>query len=159
MPVQWEHEQAAALADSQAQLSPGLAVRHYAPNVPTYVLKIDESGCDEFVKDRGRGFLFLSDDEVLAVNLATAVIIDFGPPNRAMLSLQESLKGYINPSPSGDLAEFTRGLFSALRQAEALDGTSVIFIHFSGNNDDRWANAIRDRINRSASGKSATIKI
>jgi L-threonylcarbamoyladenylate synthase len=158
-PVQSEHQQAAALADSQAQLSPGLATRHYAPNVPTYVLKIDESDYDESVKDSARRFLFLSGDEVLAVNLATAVVIDFGPPNRTMRSLQKSLKGYINPSPSGDLAEFTRGLFSALRRAEALDGTSAIFIHFSGNNDDRWANAIRDRINRSASGKSATIKI
>jgi L-threonylcarbamoyladenylate synthase len=152
-------EQSDSLPDSQAQLSPGLATRHYAPDVPTYVLKIDETDKDESVAESARKFLFHSGDEVLSVNLATAVVVDFGPPNRVMRSLQESLKGYINPSPAGDLAEFTRGLFSALRQAEALDGTSVIFIHFSVNNDDRWANAIRDRINRSASGKSATIKI
>jgi L-threonylcarbamoyladenylate synthase len=153
------HLDADALPDSLEQLSPGLATRHYAPNVPTYVLKIDETDNEKVVGESASIVTFLSGDETLVVNLSTAVVVDFGPPNRTMLRFRESLKGYINPSPAGDLAEYTRGLFSALRQAEAWDGTSVIFIHFSVNNDDRWAGAIRDRINRSASGKSATIVI
>jgi L-threonylcarbamoyladenylate synthase len=157
--VHSQPQQLDADPDSQEQLSPGLATRHYAPNVPTYVLKIEETDKDAIEEESARLVSFLSGDETLAVNLSTAVVVDFGPPSRTMLRLRESLKGYINPSPAGDLAEFTRGLFSALRQAEALDGTSVIFIHFSVDNDDRWAGAIRDRINRSASGKSATIMI
>lgn len=139
------------------QVSPGLAIRHYAPNIPTYVLDLEENG-DEATGIRSPNTIKLClEREVVEVDLATVVVIDFGPPNVTMLQLQKKLKGYINPAPSGDLALFTRELFSALRAAESLDGTAVILIHFSCNEDDRWANAIRDRIYRSASGKVATI--
>ena len=128
-------------------LSPGQFVRHYAPHLPTYLLKGQlPTQAVSVVLDDGRH-----------VALKDTVVLDYGSSLAKLGFRETSCLCYLNPDPNGDLLTFTRQLFAMLRRAEEILGVKAILIHFPDSVQNDWSPAVRDRIRRAASGIEARL--
>jgi L-threonylcarbamoyladenylate synthase len=126
-----------ATSDMEANVSPGQTLRHYSPNVPSFLVA-EEASANAL------------DDEVRSV-LASAVVVDYS----GKLSVWQSLAlAYRDLSSSGDSTEGAQNVFETLRWAELVPGVRcILFPHIlKESSSDTLALALQDRLTRAASG-------
>eukprot|EP00608_Synchroma_pusillum_P003233 CAMPEP_0198428262 /NCGR_PEP_ID=MMETSP1452-20131203/6443_1 /TAXON_ID=1181717 /ORGANISM="Synchroma pusillum, Strain CCMP3072" /LENGTH=396 /DNA_ID=CAMNT_0044148653 /DNA_START=37 /DNA_END=1227 /DNA_ORIENTATION=+ len=137
---------AAAAAGEQA---PGQHVTHYAPDAPTYLV---EALLAAAPAAPAPDVLSLSPDE-----LAAAVVVDYGG---ALAALGPRALAYRDLSPAGDASEAARGLFAALREAEATEGVGTVLLAAAGEGDHSGlAPGVADRVFRAASGRRVRLLV
>ena len=128
--------------------APGQHLTHYAPDVPATLLKV-------VGKDRAADGIVVDETPTDTV-WKESVVLDFGG---ALKSLEPKCLGYRDLSPAGDMDEAANQLFAALRWSESIDGATRVFVldidETSNNHAHR--DAVKDRLFRSASGRSMTI--
>jgi tRNA threonylcarbamoyl adenosine modification protein (Sua5/YciO/YrdC/YwlC family) len=121
------------------EISPGMAMRHYSPSVPSKVLR-------KGAKLGGVG------------ELETTVVIRYGGADEGGGEGGEVLRrclAVMNLSPSGNSEEAAREIFKVLREAESVEGVERILLpdlEEEGGRDEVAA-ALRDRLMRAASGE------
>lgn len=150
--------------DGEGQLSPGQSIRHYAPDVPTFIFP---SGILAF------GGLDTTFPQVRA-RLASCLIIDF---YGQLAPLASFAADYRDLSPGGDVHEAAMALFDTLRWAEkrallplgdqekeGQEGVSTILLcdvrdvlqYLESEEEKEFGEALQDRITRAASGRTIT---
>jgi hypothetical protein len=154
-------------------VAPGQMVRHYAPDVPTYILS------------RATLMSLLSkkhpvDDDVndgIHINWQQSAFIDYGCTMLALENILETNDDndhmhdnqtkYMDLSPSSDIQEACRNVFTMLRKAEQIPNIQTIYVVDLSNNDDNknqtedstpvgsdsMRNALWERLHRAASGE------
>ena len=109
---------------------PGQFLRHYAPNIDSYLYRGEE--CD----------------------LSNAVLIDFGGN---LLRHRDSCKHYIDLSADGNVVEAIGNLYQHLRWAETHDDADIVLIadllHFHTARGDEYLDALFDKLYRATSGR------
>jgi L-threonylcarbamoyladenylate synthase len=126
-----------ATSEKEARISPGQTLRHYSPNVPSFLVGMDASGAS------------LDDGERRI--LASAVVIDYA----GQLSGWQSLAiAYRDLSSSSDSKEAAQNVFETLRWAENVPGVRCILFpdRLKESSSDTLALALQDRLTRAASG-------
>ena len=125
--------------DTETAVSPGQAIRHYSPNVPSFMVSQD---C--LAKQVSQ----LSEAELTI--LKQAVIIDYG---QKMGGWKDKAMAYRDLSAQGDSAEAAQQIFDVLRWAELVEGAvTILFPFLDPNLSDALALAVKDRLTRAASG-------
>ncbi|EKX72707.1 hypothetical protein BEWA_012660 [Theileria equi strain WA] len=130
--IRVEHK-VASLSSKSVCEAPGMLLRHYAPNVPTYRVCLE------------------SDEGSNEVSAAEVVMIDIGGKLGAW---RNHFMQYIETSDDSDA--LAKQLYSLLRTAESLamgGNNSIIAIHYENKHGD-MGEAISDRLYRATSGKS-----
>mmetsp|Transcript_37307 Transcript_37307/g.90584 ORF Transcript_37307/g.90584 Transcript_37307/m.90584 type:complete len:593 (-) Transcript_37307:135-1913(-) len=148
--------------DEVAQVAPGQTIRHYSPNVPSFILKSSScpDGTDSHnIKNNN------DDDAELQLRLRNAlkecILIDFGS---RMKSWQNYALSYRDLSEEGNSGTASQNVFDVLRWAEGIEGASeitrIIFPEIvcdSNANQNTSADALtlalKDRLTRAASGQ------
>lgn len=137
------------IAKSQAtdetvnHVAPGQTVRHYSPNVQSYMIS----------PKRHLPNVEWSQDEKEC--LKTAVVIDFGGK---LKSCQKHALAYRDLSETGDSQSAAANVFDTLRWSETVVGAKRVYfpeipILTAGNNEeDALVLAVKDRLTRAASG-------
>ena len=131
----------ASAAQNQKLASPGHETRHYAPNMPCILVKIQENG-KEFPND--------------------SVIIDF---HRKLSSVSSKCLRYFDLSPIGSVAEAIKNVYNILREAENTPGAKICLIAditqsgLSDEHDQQLVDSLRDRLLRSASHQTDIYKL
>jgi L-threonylcarbamoyladenylate synthase len=132
-----------ATKDTVSNVAPGQTIRHYSPNVPSFMVSHSLYTTNEL-------------DQDTKSRLSTAVVIDFGGTLRQW---QPLCMAYRDLSDTGNSAQATQQVFRVLRWAEQVDGATSIFfpeIHTtttsSGKDADALTLALKDRLTRAASG-------
>jgi L-threonylcarbamoyladenylate synthase len=127
--------------ETVANVAPGQTIRHYSPDIPSFILSEASS------KERSAA----SPAELKV--LSKSVIVDF---RGKLLKWKEACMAYRELSESGDSSEATRVLFDTLRWAERVGGAEqIIFpeiIEGEFGHDDALVLALKDRLTRAASG-------
>ena len=147
---------------SNAAVAPGQMVRHYAPDLPTMILR-DSSSIP------GAGTIAAMDavlervvqsaraDLRKELSLSSLLVMDFGGELNA-LGLREGCAVYLDLSPSGDPAEACANVFRMLREAEShgsklLGVRSILLPDLRPRaQQDDLVLALWERLHRSASG-------
>jgi hypothetical protein len=97
---------------------PGQMIKHYAPDVPTYIVR----GCFDAVHSLPETVLLRYRD---LFNTRAAVVIDFGG---LLHHLKPECKLYVDLSVLGSAQEACAHLFETLRNAEKYEGVSHILL-------------------------------
>ncbi len=130
-----------ATDETVANVAPGQIIRHYSPDIPSYILSRER--CIESSE-------LSPDDED---SLSKTVIIDF---RGILYKWKEKCLAYRELSQSGDSLEATKSVFETLRWAECVDHAKhIIFPEILENEpgkDDALVLALKDRLTRAASG-------
>ena len=140
----------AVAAPAAATIAPGMLLTHYAPDLPSFLLRLPPARPASPTSER-------SSVAAAAPSLADAVLIDFGA--RAY-SLASTARAYRDLSPCGDASAAAAALFEALRWAEtAHEGAQCVLLPDVAAPDGAVANrdclpALADRLLRAASGRS-----
>jgi L-threonylcarbamoyladenylate synthase len=126
------------VSDEDASVAPGQSIRHYSPNVASFILA--ES-------------LLLGQEEELSkaqeAYLSTAVLIDYG--QQLPQSWQRCACAYRDLSPTQNSSEAAQTVFDTLRWAEQVPGAKrILFCKLHDKN--ALALAVQDRLTRAASG-------
>jgi tRNA threonylcarbamoyl adenosine modification protein (Sua5/YciO/YrdC/YwlC family) len=124
----------------EVALSPGQMVKHYSPDLPTFIVSTKPISRKESNVDK-------------KYFLKSAVVIDFG--NR-LSYLRSSCLSYSDLSISGEPKEACTGVFAALRATESneLGATHVLLPDLSIIADkDEMVKALWERLHRAASGE------
>jgi len=116
------------------QEAPGQLITHYAPEVPTFMCKLED----------------WTQERVKSIDLSKVVVLDFGTQ---LCWLEGEVLAYSNLSTSSSVREAAQRLFSSLRWAEAVPGAKIILLPDISSENDEYAAGVADRIFRSASGK------
>lgn len=82
-------------------MSPGLFLRHYAPNLPSYMI--------------GEDMHDFSSSEIQTIDISKCILIDF---NKKHLALKDKVSLYMDLSESGDYVEANQNIYNYLRLAE-----------------------------------------
>ncbi len=129
--------------EQQSQEAPGQLIRHYAPDVETFMIPLSD-------------FTTLCPSSYIPP--PGTVIIDCGA-FLAYLRERQEIVGYSDLSPTGSAREAASTLFQKLRWAESIPGVKRIVIVQSrpDKSCDGMAEAINDRIIRAACGRVATM--
>ncbi|CAM9578238.1 unnamed protein product [Choristocarpus tenellus] len=141
---------------AEGHQAPGQLISHYAPDVPTFILRVTEQGAVEAKSDvQGHANSKGDTGDTADVMLTKAIVLDFG--NR-LSWLEGRCLAYSNLSARGDAREAARVLFRMLRWAEGMEGQGAAFVVlpdlFSGPEvDDEHLEALADRLFRAASGR------
>jgi L-threonylcarbamoyladenylate synthase len=134
-----------ATDESVSHVAPGQTIRHYSPNIQSFVLShslIQQSSSIDI--DSG--------DKAL---LTKSVLIDFGAKLKAW---ELHSLAYRDLSAAGDSAEATRKVFDTLRWAEKVEGADrILFPEIvgstnNGSRPDALTLALKDKLTRAASG-------
>eukprot|EP01039_Chlorochromonas_danica_P011079 gene11079-12338_t len=107
-------DEAVTVTDSKEAiqaLSPGQMIRHYAPDLPTYIVSGGQ-------RDDQNLQMLRSDADLLA----SAVVIDFGGILR---NLQGKTRHYSDLSSSGSAKEACSCIFARLREAESMQSQGI----------------------------------
>jgi L-threonylcarbamoyladenylate synthase len=132
--------------------APGQLLRHYAPDVPTFM--VSPRGGDD-------GAPPLPPPQPPLPPPAACVVLDFGGQ---LAALAPVARGYREIAPNGDAAAAARGLFAALRWAEGLEGARAVLLAdprgaAAGDEAERDAGeAVRDRLFRACSGRIVPLR-
>jgi L-threonylcarbamoyladenylate synthase len=130
-----------ATDETVAHVAPGQTIRHYSPDIPSFILS--EALC--------KGTSQLSSDDVDF--LSKTVIIDFRGKLRKW---KDQCMAYRELSESGDSSLATKAVFETLRWAERVaNAEQIIFPEIAENEpgkDDALVLALKDRLTRAASG-------
>lgn len=146
--------------DTIAQVAPGQSIRHYSPDIPSFIL--DASRCPAL--HPGGQNEQVSDEEIEV--LSKCVLIDFGG---RLKPWEEYAIAYKDLSPTADSSVASQRVFEVLRWAEGVDGANkIIFpeiitatVVTAGASDreqqrpiggDALTLALKDRLTRAASG-------
>lgn len=97
----------AVVSEDAVVVSPGQMMRHYAPDIPTYIVT-SSSAADATMT------MMMMDSS--SVDLSSAAVIDFGG---RLSDLRGHVSRYVDLSPAGDLHEACFALFRELRAAES----------------------------------------
>lgn len=128
-----------ATDESVANVAPGQTIRHYSPNVVSYMVSAEASKMES--------------SEVLS----KAVVIDYG---QRLAAWKDMALAYRDLSPTGNSTEAAQGVFETLRWAEGVANAGSIFFpdlsSDEGDNDDALRLAVQDRLTRAASGVTVT---
>jgi len=133
-----------ATDETVANVAPGQTIRHYSPDIPSFILS--EASCEESS---------MASPEELKI-LSTTVIIDFRGKLHKWKDICIAYRELTGED--GDSAEATRTLFDTLRWAERVTGAEqIIFPEIpdgstSGEENDALVLALKDRLTRAASG-------
>jgi len=155
------------IAENVASVAPGQTVRHYSPNIPSFLLS--ENCIHSNMKQQQQQSLLLTEEERRI--LQNAVVLDYG---KRLVAWRDLVRAYRDLSPAGNSAEAAQGLFETLRWAEQQNGASRILfpdipIRGAVENDNNKNNddddkpiiikdddalilALKDRLTRAASG-------
>jgi L-threonylcarbamoyladenylate synthase len=127
--------------ETVATVAPGQSIRHYSPDIPSFIISQSRSESD----------VRLDVDEIEF--LSKCVIIDFGGK---LQPWREHAIAYRDLSDTGDSSQATKSVFEALRWAERVQGADRIIFPEINKNDpksaDALALALKDRLTRAASG-------
>lgn len=130
-----------ATNETVAHVAPGQTIRHYSPDIPSFILS--EAYCKESPE--------LSPDDVDF--LSKTVIIDFRGKLRKW---KDRCIAYRELSESGDSSLATKAVFETLRWAErVVNADQIIFPEIAEDEpgkDDALVLALKDRLTRAASG-------
>lgn len=130
-----------ATDETVANVAPGQTIRHYSPDIPSFILS------NERIIQSSE----LSPEE--SHSLSKTVIIDFRGKLREW---RDSCIAYRELSESGDSLEATKSVFETLRWAERVENAEqIIFPEILENEpgkDDALVLALKDRLTRAASG-------
>lgn len=130
-----------ACHDTVATVAPGQSIRHYSPDIPSYILS--QSRCEALAE-------ITADDKAF---LSKSVLIDFGGKLKAWKGLALA---YRELSGDGTSAKATQSVFETLRWAERVDGANQILFPEIVDNmpgmHDALTLALKDRLTRAASG-------
>ena len=143
-----------ATGDDINHVAPGQTIRHYSPNVQSYMVS-HERHCNsaEIGETTNQERLILSKEELEIVK--KAVVIDFGA---RLKFLQKHSLAYRDLSPNGDSDVAASKVFDTLRWSESIDGAERVYfpeLNVTANdddNDDALVLAVKDRLTRAASG-------
>jgi L-threonylcarbamoyladenylate synthase len=135
-----------ATDETVANVAPGQTIRHYSPDIPSFILSKSLPSLNT-----------TSDDE--REFLRKSVLIDFGGKLKAWENLSLA---YRDLSEKADSAEATRGVFETLRWAEQIhDANQILFPEIADDDEveggqacspDALTLALKDRLTRAASG-------
>jgi hypothetical protein len=125
----------ARVAVTTATVAPGQSIRHYSPNVPSYLLS----------------------DACMATPppariLAQAVVLDYGGQ---LVEWQSAALAYRDTSPTANAAEAAQGIYQWLRWAEQVpEARYILFAPMAAaaGPSDALLLAVQDRLQRAASG-------
>jgi L-threonylcarbamoyladenylate synthase len=134
-----------ATADQVANVAPGQGIRHYSPNIPSYLLS-QTLIQDWSSRDSSSTIITTADDRVL---LSRAVVIDYGA---RLVQWQSEACAYRDLSPTGDSAEAAQNVFETLRWAEQVPQVDRILFPDLCATEDALLLAVKDRLTRAASG-------
>ena len=125
------------------QQAPGMLLTHYAPDVPSFLLAVDDGALGGGAAAPWRG--------AAAGWLARAAVVDYG---RRAAALEPLALAYRDLSADADGPRAAAVLFETLRWAErqADGGARVILLPDLGGDDDEHVPALADRLYRAASG-------
>ena len=141
-----DNERVPSSTRGEQAVAPGQMIRHYAPDIPTYVYTSDTG-------DVSPDFVFRP---AATLPLSEAVVIDFGGRMVHFKDLCGSR--YADLSPSGDAGEACRHVFRMLRAAEdqkrANDNLRIVLLLDLrlAAREDQVVRALWERLNRAASG-------
>jgi L-threonylcarbamoyladenylate synthase len=126
-----------AVQEHVATVAPGQTIRHYSPNIPSFI--VASAVCTASLSEDDR------------VSLRTSILLDFGGQ---LKTWEDTVLAYRDLSTTGDSAEAARNVFDALRWAELIDGGSrILFPELpSVVGTDALTLALKDRLTRAASG-------
>jgi len=141
-------------------VAPGQCIKHYSPNVPSFMMDTRNLLSSLLQKEDGGGFIIVLDEEDRK-RLQSSVIIDFGSQ---LVMFKEYVLAYRDLSIHGDAVLASSRVFSLLRWSEQVSGAQqVLFPRFSlssdkdsknhkNNNPQPLLQALIDRLTRAASG-------
>lgn len=131
-----ERQTKRATADHVANVAPGQTIRHYSPDIPSYL--VTNTCADAELSESDRQLL------------QTAIVIDFGG---RLASWKSHALAYRDLSAAGKSQEAAQAVFETLRWAEQVKGgAQVYFPHLDENSEDALVLAVKDRLTRAASG-------
>lgn len=140
--------------NNEAAVAPGQMIKHYAPDLPTYVITNDNNNknSDIFTVLKNE---YNEHDTHKPVNINDAFVIDYG--NR-LGKYKMRCKKYMDLSEKGIPSEACRLVFQALRQAEdkevANQGVKIVILPDlrKAAETDELVQALWERLHRAASG-------
>ena len=138
-------EKMQATGEEVSHVAPGQTIRHYSPNVLSYMVSQERYS---------NGDIELSDEEFNL--LKNSVVIDFG---KRLSSFKDKALAYKDLSAVGDSNVAAAQVFDTLRWSENIDGAERVFIPQIVVNEDHMIKkedalilAVKDRLTRAASG-------
>tara|TARA_Y100000991_G_scaffold132193_1_gene99616 strand:+ start:1558 stop:2652 length:1095 start_codon:yes stop_codon:yes gene_type:complete len=120
-------------------ISPGQILKHYSPNLDTYLLNFN------FAK---------TDIEVWIPDLSECILIDF---NHNLISFKNDCLYYKDLSREGDTFQALENLYDILRYCEKIDGGKYILIYDLGDIKKENICCLYDKIYRASSGRKISI--
>ena len=157
----------------KGHIAPGLSVRHYAPNVPTYVIsssRLDINSDNNNNNSNNNNNVNQWTQSEIQI-LRTSLIIDVGA---RLISTKQYALAYKDLDPSNlDSRSAARGLYGALRWAEEVEGVTAVYLPellvssslssssssssssslmLKEDDYDAMVMAMKDRLHRAASG-------
>jgi len=146
-------------------VAPGQTIRHYLPNLPSYMVARRRCRCDEGNQQQQQRENLRTDDLVWTNEekglLNSAVVIDFGG---RLQSYKTSALAYRDLSDAGYSKEAAANVFDALRWSETIERAEWVYFPEIGGGDsdagdtnsddvvDALILAVKDRLTRAASG-------
>ena len=130
-----------ATNETVANVAPGQTIRHYSPDVPSFILS--RALCNLATSS--------SPSDIDKAFLSKSVLIDFGGRIKAWKDLALA---YRDLSKTTNSAEATKGVFETLRWAEKIqEADHILFPEISEDSSlDALTLALKDRLTRAASG-------
>jgi len=122
-----ETKQSQESQEGQGQVAPGQLITHYAPDVPTFILRClqktqEQQDQDHNQQDKHDRFIDQDEDEQ---SMLDSVVLDF---HGNLSWLQDKCLAYQDLSISGDIPSAGRQLFASLRWAECVIGAKRVLI-------------------------------
>lgn len=142
-------------AENAVNVAPGQTLRHYSPNVPSFL--VEPSAClqELVLPDDNRDGLISASSRLRNEKLREAAVIDYGG---RLKQWRGAAGAYRDLSPHGDPAAAARVIFETLRWAEQLPVARILFPSLGDDEvgdevqGDSLLLAVRDRLTRAASG-------
>eukprot|EP00743_Colponemidia_sp_Colp-15_P006948 GILK01007499.1.p1 GENE.GILK01007499.1~~GILK01007499.1.p1 ORF type:complete len:380 (+),score=38.82 GILK01007499.1:69-1208(+) len=126
--------------ENDSSVAPGTLLTHYAPNVDTYLVKVQDSVTPLSMAH--------------CIDLSKAVLIDF----RGQLQwLSSSVLAYRDMSVTGDMEAAANVLFDLLRWSENVAGVGCVLLYDLSMSSHEHTEAVHDRMFRAASGRRALV--
>lgn len=119
-------------------ISPGQILKHYSPNLETYLLKF----CNDIHNDNW------------LPNFENCIVIDFG---QHLLNFRNDCLYYTDLSIKGDISEALQNLYDKLRYCEKILNGEYILIYDIGEIKKENIECLYDKIYRASSGKILNI--
>lgn len=128
-------------ADHVANVAPGQTLRHYSPNLPSYLVS---AACVEHQHEDGA-------PNNTKFALEKTVVLDYAGQ---LIAWKQSALAYRDFSPTGDSTEAAQNVFDTLRWAEQVRGAERILFPelYVSSSSDALTLALKDRLTRAASG-------